>query len=441
MIPRLALVVALLSLPSAARAFDAAALQRLRSGETNLRGADLSGANLDRLQGRALDFTGANLSGATLRNARLVASLFNGANLTGVVATGSLFGDVSFAGATLDGADFSSSSHDQSGFARARLRRTRFVGARLTRSQFTGASLQDVGFASASLTDVGFRDAGGVSSQSVTGLVFDHAEFRNVLMENLELSRASFVSARLGGLRGAGLVLVDCSLLGADLGAAAMAGLTFRRDDLRSANFSRARAIELARFDQIRCDASTLWPPSATVRLRAACAATGAPPPPATSITATPVNDPPASPAEPSPDAGGAATGDPPSAPPAAPPATMPSESPLSPRTTVDVLNAGDPAIAPLAGAIVARFRPRLHACYTQALRTTPTPTPQGQLTGQVSVDAGGIVRGFATTPGAANTLNHDGMIACVRGAFRGDPVGEPGAPVRVEVRLTFTPR
>jgi uncharacterized protein YjbI with pentapeptide repeats len=159
--------------------------------ETNLQGADFSGANLQGAEfGAALldgvDFTGANLSKAQFVTASLRQAIFRKARLAGahfqecdlagaqfqqVTLTDATWAGYQFQGADLTGANLSSMSLRSANFKNATLRAANLSGCRLEESDFTGADLAGADLSRASFRGANFHRTQGLEDKELARLV------------------------------------------------------------------------------------------------------------------------------------------------------------------------------------------------------------------------------------------------------------------------------
>jgi len=184
-----------------------------RLTNVNLYGADLSTANL-----AAVD-----LSGAKLDRATIMRTDFTGANLQGAtILKPNVFSDMTFNHA------------DAPNFSGANLRGAR-IAARLDGANFRGADLTGavVGPADTAV------EAGMAPSSRMMKTDFSDATLDGAVLQNLDLTFARFVGAKLSGAKLTGLDLTNADMAGADLTGADVSGSNFK-----GANLAGVKGLE-----------------------------------------------------------------------------------------------------------------------------------------------------------------------------------------------------
>ncbi len=166
--------------------------------EIDLRGEGRNGVHIH------TNLRGADLSGANLREAILTGVILEGANLKGIKAKGAYLGQVVADQANLDGADLRDSHVDFMRLRAGSARGADFSGAEISAAQFDGADLTGAAFqrgrcqwyppyfADATLTDVDFAGA-----TLLPGADFRGARLLRTNLRGIDLTRADFRGANL----------------------------------------------------------------------------------------------------------------------------------------------------------------------------------------------------------------------------------------------------
>ncbi len=149
--------------------------------------------------GASCDFDGKNLDGYIITNSLVLEDVFMGATLTGAQITTTTFNWVAFRDTNLKGVDFTGSTfcktlvmtvtegtnvvvdtfHKECG-----LRGFSFSGKDLTGTNFTNADLQSVDFTNANLTNVNFQGA-NLTGAKFTGATLNATNFSDASMEGV----------------------------------------------------------------------------------------------------------------------------------------------------------------------------------------------------------------------------------------------------------------
>ncbi len=184
-----------------------------RLAKVNLYGADLSTAKL-----ASVDLSGAKLDRATIMRAD-----FTGANLEGAtILKPNVFSDMTFNHA------------DAPNFSGANLRGAR-IAARLDGANFRGADLSGAVVGPA---DTGV-EAGMAPSSRMIKVDFSDATLEGAVLQNLDLTFARFVDAKMAGAKLTKLDLTNADLNGADLTGADVSGTNFK-----GANLAGVKGLE-----------------------------------------------------------------------------------------------------------------------------------------------------------------------------------------------------
>ncbi len=194
-------------------------LQMVRSGHTNLPGADLTGVDL-----KGIDLSRANLVEVRLSGAQLSQASFRKADLTGA----------DLRQADLSGADLSDASGSRTNLAETILWRAHLENADLSRADLEDAKLDSANLRDAQLFEVNFRRASlkraTLSGAMLRGAHLERAQLQGSALENADLSGACLDLANFEA----------ASLDGANLQGASLDGTVLTRASLENANFEGA---------------------------------------------------------------------------------------------------------------------------------------------------------------------------------------------------------
>ncbi|MDJ0590163.1 MAG: pentapeptide repeat-containing protein [Pleurocapsa sp. MO_226.B13] len=223
--------------------------ERIDLSLTNLKDADLGGADLSGANLGNVNLSGADLSGANLGNVNLSGANLGNVNLGNVNLSGADLG-----GADLSSADLSGANLSGANLSGANLRGANLRGANLRGANLRGANLDGADLSSADLSSV-FLSGADLSSADLSSADLSSAFLSGANLDGADLSSADLSSAFLSGadlrgadlssadLRGADLrdaFLRDADLRGAFLGDAYLIGADLSSADLRGANLRGA---------------------------------------------------------------------------------------------------------------------------------------------------------------------------------------------------------
>jgi uncharacterized protein YjbI with pentapeptide repeats len=241
--------------------------QKVKQGETNLRGAslrssDLSGAQLTKVDLSYASLYKANLSGADLSGAVLVGAYLTEAdlakaNLKGAVLTGAHVSDAKLNGADLTG---------------AKLDRADLTGADLTGADLTGADLENAILTRARVSNKTTKGVDFEKWEERSGIIAEEDCLRmdypaktkclvnkwvkKIVKGEKDLKWASLTGASLTGLDMSGAVLSGVNLSDADLSKTNLTGADLNGARLLKANLSEANLTRanLSNADLLRAN-------------------------------------------------------------------------------------------------------------------------------------------------------------------------------------------
>ncbi|ADU34790.1 DUF2169 family type VI secretion system accessory protein [Variovorax paradoxus] len=233
--------------PAAAAQLRAEMAVAVPAGLKHFSGMDLTGADFSGLDLRGVNFTGAWLESANFENANLSGANLSHAVLAHANLRGAIAVETSLVGANLGGARLASAVLEDADCRNARFDGCDWTGARLRGARLEGASWLDVVWGGVDLQRA--QAAGQLFyKQDLRGTVFTEAvlddanfiecDLRGCDLRAAHMARATFVQCRLDGVHASGVqaegvVFVEgCSLVGADLGHAAMGSANFGGMDL-----------------------------------------------------------------------------------------------------------------------------------------------------------------------------------------------------------------
>lgn len=182
--------------------------------ETDLSGANLSGARMAGVLGRSARFTGANIEETD----------FSGADLSGACFRDVAGGEARFDEAMLEDARFDEAAMRFARFPRALLDGASFSGADLWGADFTGADADYTLFKGTRLDEARLDDVN-----------LTHADF-----EGASLKKAQLVGSRLRGANFTGVKLDGANLAKADLSETSLVRLNLSTCTLTHARFAGA---------------------------------------------------------------------------------------------------------------------------------------------------------------------------------------------------------
>ena len=235
--------------------------QKLDLRNTDIRWADLQGANLQKL-----DLRGANLCGANLKDADLSAS-----DLESVQLSGAVLYNVKFQSCNLLEANLSGANLNRALFFKANLRSANLSGASLLAANFTDANLYKANLQLANLKIANFCGA-KLFLANLQGAKIDKAKLQGAGLIGANLQQASLHGADLQGanLNAAKLQhtevffanLTEASLREADLHGANLTGANLQHAILSEANLSAANLmganLNCADLDRVKLDGTIL---------------------------------------------------------------------------------------------------------------------------------------------------------------------------------------
>ncbi|BAY07682.1 pentapeptide repeat-containing protein [Calothrix sp. NIES-2098] len=258
--------------------------QKLDLRNTDIKRADLLGANLE-----GMDLRGADLCGADLRGATLV-----GTDLSGAKLSGSILYEANLLKANLRGADLSSANLNRANLSGANLRGANLTGASLRAANLQGANLYKANLQQATLKVANLSGAKlflanlqgaklGKANLHLTGLIGANLQGANLNGVNLQganlnaaklqqteiffanLSEASLAEADLhrANLIGANLsraILYEANLHGANLMGANLSGTNLCDVKLEGAILTGAKNLELQQITAAVGDRTTRLP-------------------------------------------------------------------------------------------------------------------------------------------------------------------------------------
>src|SRR6266511_378734 len=211
--------------------------------QTDLREANLGGANLTRAR-----LSGADLTQAQLGGADLTGTQFDGANLTGTHLAGANLTRAQLGGADLTGADLTAADLTESWLDEADLTGADLIGADLTEAWLDGADLTGAQLGRVNLTGTHLAGADLTGAQlggaDLTGAKLGWANLTEAWLDEADLTGAWLDGANLTGAQLGGADLTEAWLGGADLTGAQLGGA-----DLTGAQLGGALA---------NCE--TVWP-------------------------------------------------------------------------------------------------------------------------------------------------------------------------------------
>jgi len=182
---------------------------------TDLSGANLSGADLSRADIRGVDLSGANLSGADLSRASLSGVIFHDTqfsdtnlswavisedvNLSGIDfrnsnLTGTIFIRADLSGANLAGIKFTDGEIADSNFSGADLSNADLTGTQISTTDLSGANLSGAILGDPDWQGMGMRKLLDVD---LSGANLSGADLRNMRLSNANLSGADLTGTRL----------------------------------------------------------------------------------------------------------------------------------------------------------------------------------------------------------------------------------------------------
>lgn len=191
-----------------------------------------TGRAMDLITRFGRDYSGLDLSGVDFRGAHTVDLETNlqGADFSGANLQGAEFG-----AAQLDGVDFTGANLSKAQFVTASLRQAVF-----RKSNLTGAHFQECDLAGAQLQGVKLSDA------TWAGYLFQGADLTGADLSGMSLPRANFKNATFHSAD-----LSGCHLEAADFQGADLISANLSRADIRHANFDNVRGLppeELSRL-------------------------------------------------------------------------------------------------------------------------------------------------------------------------------------------------
>jgi len=183
------------------------------SPNSELRGANLEGANLERAE-----LFGAELEGANLTRAKLNGAELSGANLTEAKLLKANLQGALLVRANLEGALLVGANLEGANLKRANLEGAELDGANLTRANLTRANLSDATLMEANLSDA------NLSRADLRGADLDGANLSRANLTGANLTEAILEGANLTGSNLSGLNLTTTTLTGANLEGANLTG-------------------------------------------------------------------------------------------------------------------------------------------------------------------------------------------------------------------------
>lgn len=235
--------------------------QKLDLRNTDIRWADLQGANLQKL-----DLRRANMQGANLKDADLSASDLESVQLSGAILYNAKLRSCNLLEANLSGANL-----NRALFCKANLRSANLSGATLLAANFTDANLYKANLQLANLKVANFCGA-KLFLANLQGAKIDKAKLQGTGLIGANLQQASLNGADLNGanLNAAKLQytevffanLTDASLREADLHGANLMGSNLQNAILSEANLSAANLmganLNCTNLDRVRLDGTIL---------------------------------------------------------------------------------------------------------------------------------------------------------------------------------------
>ena len=226
-------------------------LMRARSGELNLRGADLTDADLSGVDLSGTDLTGADLTDANLSGASLSANfqdarLFR-AKMTGADLTGAHLFRADLSGADLTGADMTVADLTGAFLNDANLTDAKLVRASMAGATLKGATLVRVDLTDANLIGVNATDI-NLTLANMTGADLTSAKLDDAVLNSANLTNANLSNTNLIGARMRRVDLTRANLTGARLEGATLTGAKGLRDSravARGSGYGRASGAVL----------------------------------------------------------------------------------------------------------------------------------------------------------------------------------------------------
>jgi uncharacterized protein YjbI with pentapeptide repeats len=227
--------------------------QKLDLRNTNIRGADLLGANLQRL-----DLRNSDLSGANLRGCDLCGSDLDGAKLSGSILYEANMLKTSLCGATLNQANLNRAKLCGANLRSANLRNASLRGANLQGANLYKANLQQATLKSANLSGAKLFLANlqgaklGKANMHFTGLI--GANLYGANLNGANLHGANLNAAKLQQTEVFFANLSEASLTEADLHRANLMGANLQGAILYEANLSGANLMGANLMGANLCD-------------------------------------------------------------------------------------------------------------------------------------------------------------------------------------------
>ncbi len=174
-----------------------------RAGASDLRRADLSGANLQDAQLADAWLQGATLDGAQMQGALVTDAWMEGASLRGAQLQGATLSRVYAQGAALDSARLQGASLDSA----------RLQGASLVDAQMQGASLVDAQMQGASLSRA-YAQGAALNRAKLQGSSLDNVQLQGATLDHAQMQGASLDSSAVWRLDGRNAALDGAGLAG-----------------------------------------------------------------------------------------------------------------------------------------------------------------------------------------------------------------------------------
>lgn len=181
-------------------------IDKIKAGEKNFSGMNLSGLNLKNMDLSGCDFTDADLSKVVFRKANLAGAIFKNAFMEGVSLVKVSAKKCDFSGAVLKKADMMSGVFSESDFTDANLEKAildsaSFTHAVLKNANLTKSILNEVSFVKADLSSSVLKNSDGMDSNfseavllgaDLSGAVLAYVNFTKVNFNDAVLNMAEF---------------------------------------------------------------------------------------------------------------------------------------------------------------------------------------------------------------------------------------------------------
>jgi len=190
-------------------------------------GNTLQGATLTNTQSFAnVDLSGASLTNATITNTNFSSGRLNNSNFGGATISGA-----NMSSSQLSGASFANSTVSNTNFISGQMNNANLNGVSMTGSNMTSAVLSDATMRGSTITGTDFTSANlqrtDLSGANVRSSIFNSADLSGSTLVRLDASGASFVNANLTGANLSNADFTNANMTNTDISGADITNVTF----------------------------------------------------------------------------------------------------------------------------------------------------------------------------------------------------------------------